>query len=151
MTIDMLGYVYPWTKALHVISLIAWMAGMFYLPRLYVYHTMAAPGTVQSERFKVMERRLLKQIINPAMIATWLFGLFLVVTPGVIDWGHDGWWHVKLIMVLLMSGFHGALSKWRRDFLEDRNRRSQRFFRVTNEIPPVLMVIIVIMVIVKPF
>ncbi len=151
MTISALVAVYPWTKALHVISLIAWMAGMFYLPRLYVYHTMLAPGTAESERFKVMERRLLKQIINPAMMATWTFGLLLVLTPGVIDWRHDGWWHVKLLMVLLMSGFHGELSRWRRAFLEDRNTRSQRFYRIANEVPTVLMVIIVIMVIVKPF
>jgi protoporphyrinogen IX oxidase len=146
-----LTHAYPWTKALHVISVIAWMAGMFYLPRLYVYHTMLTPGTAESERFKVMERRLMKQIINPAMIAAWSFGLLLVLTPGVIDWKHDGWWHVKLLMVLLMSGFHGAISKWRREFRDDRNRRSTRFYRIANEVPTVLMVIIVIMVIVKPF
>ena len=151
MTIDFLASIYPWTKALHVISLIAWMAGVFYLPRLYVYHTMVAHGTTESERFKVMERRLLKQIVNPAMIATWLFGLLLVLTPGVIDWGQDGWWHVKLAMVLLLSGFHGAMSKWRREFLEDHNRRSHKFYRLANEVPTVLMVAIVIMVIVKPF
>jgi len=151
VTIDALAYAYPWTKALHVISLIAWMAGMFYLPRLYVYHTMLARGSVESERFKVMERRLLKQIINPSMIATWLFGIMLVLTPGVIDWATDGWWHLKLTLVILMSGFHGAMSKWRREFLEDRNRRSHKFYRIANEVPTVLMVVIVIMVIVKPF
>lgn len=142
---------YPWTKALHVMSMIAWMAGMFYLPRLYVYHTMLRPGSAESERFKVMERRLLKQIINPAMIATWVFGLVLLSTPGVVNWATDGWWHVKFTMVLLMSGFHGAMSKWRREFLEDRNRRSHKFYRVANEVPTVLMIVIVIMVIVKPF
>lgn len=142
---------YPWIKALHVISMVAWMAGMFYLPRLFVYHTQLAPGSPESERFKVMERRLLKQIINPAMIATWVFGLLLLSTPGVIDWKHDGWWHVKLTMVLLMTGFHGAMSKWRREFLEDRNRRSHKFYRIANEVPTLLLVIIVIMVIVKPF
>jgi protoporphyrinogen IX oxidase len=151
VTIPFLAALYPWTKALHIISLIAWMAGMFYLPRLYVYHTMLATGSPESERFKVMERRLLKQIINPAMIATWLFGLLLIVTPGVVDWAHDGWWHVKLTMVLLMSGFHGAMSKWRREFLEDRNRRGHKFYRVANEVPTVLMVVIVVMVVVKPF
>jgi protoporphyrinogen IX oxidase len=151
VTIPFLAALYPWTKALHIISLIAWMAGMFYLPRLYVYHTMLATGSPESERFKVMERRLFKQIINPAMIATWLFGLLLIVTPGVVDWAHDGWWHVKLTMVLLMSGFHGAMSKWRREFLEDRNRRGHKFYRVANEIPTVLMVVIVVMVVVKPF
>jgi len=151
MTVAALAHAYPWVKALHVISLIAWMAGMFYLPRLFVYHTMLAPGSAESERFKVMERRLLKQIINPAMIATWIFGILLVLTPGIIDWAADGWWHVKLAMVLLMSGFHGAMSKWRREFLEDRNRRSHKFYRIANEVPTVLMVVTVVMVIVKPF
>ncbi|GAN75970.1 protoporphyrinogen oxidase HemJ [Acidisphaera rubrifaciens] len=150
MTIPFLAAVYPWTKALHVISLIAWMAALFYLPRLFVYHCDVPRGSAESERFKVMERRLLKQIMTPAMISTWTFGILLVLTPGVIDW-HAGWWHVKLVCVLLMSGFHGAMSKWRRDFLEDRNRRPQRFYRIANEVPTVLMVVIVVMVIVKPF
>jgi putative membrane protein len=141
---------YPWMKAFHVISLIAWMAGMFYLPRLYVYHCQVVPGSVESERFKIMERRLLKQIINPAMIATWLFGIILVLTPGVVLWS-QGWWYVKLASVILLSGFHGAMSKWRKDFLNDRNRKSERFYRFANEVPTVLMIIIVIMVIVKPF
>jgi putative membrane protein len=141
---------YPWIKALHVISVIAWMAGMLYLPRLYVYHCEVKPGSVESERFKVMERRLLRQIILPAMLAVWGFGLVLAFTPGVIDW-HAGWWHVKLAAVLALSGFHGALSRWRRDFLEDRNTRPQRFYRIANEVPAVLMIIIVVMVIVRPF
>ena len=141
---------YAWLKAFHVISLIAWMAGMLYLPRLYVYHCDVAPGSAESERFKVMERRLLKQIINPAMMATWTFGILLVLTPGAISW-HWGWWDVKFICVLLLSAFHGNLSKWRRDFLEDRNRRPQRFYRIANEVPTLLMIIIVIMVIVRPF
>ena len=141
---------YPWMKAFHVISLIAWMAGMFYLPRLYVYHCQVVPGSAESERFKIMERRLLKQIINPAMIATWLFGIILVLTPGVVLWS-QGWWYVKLASVILLSGFHGAMSKWRKDFLNDRNRKSERFYRFANEVPTVLMIIIVIMVIVKPF
>ena len=148
---QLLAAAYPWTKALHVISMVAWMAGMFYLPRLFVYHTALRPGSVESERFKVMERRLLKQIINPAMIATWLFGLTLVATPGVVSWSTDGWWHVKFAAVILMSGFHGAMSKWRREFLEDRNRRSHKFYRVANEVPTLLLIVIVIMVIVKPF
>jgi putative membrane protein len=150
MTIDALSGLYSWTKALHVASMIAWMAGMFYLPRLYVYHCETLPGSAESERFKVMERRLLRQIINPAMIATWLLGILLVLTPGVIDW-HAGWWHVKLLMVLLMSGFHGALSRWRKDFLEDRNTRPARFYRIANEVPTLLMLVIVVMVIVRPF
>jgi protoporphyrinogen IX oxidase len=150
MTEGFLTAVYPWTKALHVIAVIAWMAGMFYLPRLYVYHCELRRGSAESERFKVMERRLLKQIINPAMIATWTFGILLVLTPGIIDWS-AGWWLVKLAMVVLMSGFHGALSGWRRDFLEDRNTRSQRFYRIANEVPTLLVIVIVVMVIVRPF
>jgi putative membrane protein len=150
MTVALLTPFYLWLKAFHVISVIAWMAGMFYLPRLYVYHCMAAPGTSESERFKVMERRLLKQIINPAMYATWTFGILLALTPGVIDW-RAGWWLVKLAAVLLLSGFHGAISKWRRDFLDDRNTRPERFYRIANEVPTLLMLVIVIMVIVKPF
>ena len=142
---------YPWIKALHVASVIAWMAGMFYLPRLFVYHCELVRGSSESERFKVMERRLFKQIINPAMIATWVFGLTMAFTPGVLNWRTDHWWHVKLAAVLLMAGFHGALSRWRKDFLEDRNRRPARFYRLANEVPTVLMLIIVAMVIVRPF
>ncbi len=149
MTISALAPFYLWIKSFHVISLIAWMAGIFYLPRLFVYHTMVARGSEQSERFKVMEYRLMKQIMTPAMIATWTFGILLVLTPGVIDWT-AGWWHVKLLSVILMSGFHGAASRWRKDFMNDANRKSERFFRIANEVPTVLMVIIVIMVIVKP-
>jgi protoporphyrinogen IX oxidase len=150
MTLGFLSWFYPWTKAFHVIAMIAWMAGMFYLPRLYVYHCEVRAGSAESERFKVMERRLLRQIINPAMIATWLFGILLVLTQGVLDWS-AGWWHVKLLAVILLSGFHGAASRWRRDFLEDRNTRPQRFYRMANEVPTLLVVIIVVMVIVRPF
>lgn len=150
MTIRFLAAVYPWTKAFHVIAMIAWMAGMLYLPRLYVYHCETRPGSEASERFKVMERRLLRQIINPAMIATLTFGVLLVLTPGVIDWSW-GWWHVKLAAVVLLFGFHGLLSRWRRDFLHDRNTRPQRFYRFANEVPTLLMVVIVLMVIVRPF
>ena len=150
MTIQALSYLYPWTKAFHVIALIAWMAGIFYMPRLFVYHCDVRAGSAESERFKVMEYRLFKQIMNPAMIATWVFGLMLVLTPGVIDWSAE-WWHVKLFCVILMSGFHGAMSRWRKDFLADANRRSHKFYRFANEGPTVLMVVIVIMVIVRPF
>jgi protoporphyrinogen IX oxidase len=150
MTVPFFALFYPWTKALHVAAMIAWMAGMFYLPRLYVYHCDTKPGSAESERFKVMERRLLKQIVNPAMIATLVFGIILVLTPGIIDWSW-GWWHVKLLGVILLFGFHGACSRWRRDFLHDRNTRPQRFYRMANEVPTVLMLIIVIMVIVRPF
>ncbi|HET9148717.1 MAG TPA: CopD family protein, partial [Acetobacteraceae bacterium] len=130
-------------------SVIAWMAALFYLPRLYVYHCQVAPGTAESARFKVMERRLLKQIATPAMISSWLFGILLILTPGAIYWS-AGWWWTKFISVILMSGFHGALSKWRRGFLTDSNRRPERFYRIANEIPTVLMLIIVFMAVVKP-
>jgi putative membrane protein len=150
LTIAALAPAYQWIKAFHVISLIAWMAGMFYLPRLYVYHCDLCPGSAESERFKVMERRLLRQIINPAMIATWTFGILLVLTPGVIDWSW-GWWHVKLASVIALSALHGSFAGWRKDFLQDRNRRPQRFYRIANEIPTILVMLIVIMVIVRPF
>ena len=150
MKIDALVYVYPWLKSLHVISVIAWMAGMLYLPRLFVYHCDVTPGTAESARFKLMERRLLKFIINPAMIATWCFGLLLVLTPGTMSWS-DGWWQVKFTCVILLSGFHGALSAWRRKFRDDANRKPARFYRMMNEVPTLLMIIIVIMVIARPF
>lgn len=141
---------YPWIKALHVISVIAWMAGMFYLPRLYVYHCETKPGSAESERFKVMEYKLLRFIINPAMMAAFSFGILLACTPGVIDWGATWWW-TKLASLFLLTGFHGAASKWRREFMEDRNRKSARFYRIANEVPTVLMIVIVVMVIVRPF
>jgi protoporphyrinogen IX oxidase len=150
MTIGVLSLFFPWTLAFHIIAMVAWMAGMFYLPRLYVYHCETRPGSAESERFKVMERRLLKQIINPAMIATWLFGVLLVLTPGLLNWGAT-WWHVKLASVLALSGLHGAYARWRKDFLHDRNRRPARFYRMANEIPTALLVLIVVMVIVRPF
>lgn len=145
-----LGPYLLWEKSFHVISVIAWMAGIFYLPRLYVYHCVAPPGSAQSALFKVMERRLLKQIMNPAMISSFVFGLLLVLTPGAVDW-HAGWWWVKLICVVLMAGFHGACASWRHDFEADRNLRPQRFYRIANEAPTILMLVIVIMAIVQPF
>ena len=150
MTISVLALFFPWTLAFHIIAMVAWMAGMFYLPRLYVYHCGTRPGSAESERFKVMERRLLKQIINPAMIATWFFGILLVLTPGLLNWS-AGWWHVKLAAVLALSGLHGGYARWRKDFLHDRNRRSARFYRMANEIPTLLLVLIVVMVVVRPF
>jgi putative membrane protein len=150
VTIALLAPLYPWLKALHVVSMVAWMAGLFYLPRLYVYHCALARGSAESERFKVMERRLLKQITTPAMIATFVFGILLALTPGVIDWS-AGWWHVKLLAVLLMGGFHGAVSGWRRRFLEDRNTKPERYYRIANEVPTILLLVIVVMVIVRPF
>ena len=145
-----LGPYYPWIKALHIISVMAWMAGMLYLPRLYVYHADAVPGSVQSETFKVMERRLLRAIINPAMIASFVFGIMLAATPGLVDWS-EGWIWVKLAAVIALSAAHGWFSRWRREFAEDRNRRPASFYRKVNEIPTVLLIVIVIMVAVKPF
>lgn len=139
---------YDWIKALHVIAVISWMAGMLYLPRLMVYHCEAPVGSAQSETFKVMERRLLKAIINPAMTVTWLAGLWLAWDGG---WYLSGWFHAKFALVLAMSGFHGFLSARVKDFAADRNTRSQRFYRVANEVPTLLMIAIVILVIVKPF
>ena len=137
-----------WIKALHVIAVIAWMAGMLYLPRLFVYHCEAEAGSKQSETFKVMERRLLKAIINPAMIATWLAGLYLAWSG---HWFSAGWLHGKLLLVLLLSGVHGFFARCVKDFAADRNSRSQRFYRFINEVPTLLMIGIVILVVVKPF
>ena len=139
-----------WVKALHVIAVIAWMAGMLYLPRLFVYHAQAEKGSVQSETFKIMERRLYRGIMTPAMIAAWVFGLWLAFGFGVVDWSM-GWPWVKAALVIAMSGFHGLLGRYRRGFAEDRNLRSSRFFRSINEIPTLIMIVIVIAVIVKPF
>ena len=147
--VDSLLPYYHWIKALHIISVIAWMAGMLYLPRLYVYHCDAEPGSVQSETFKIMERRLLRGIINPAMIATFVFGGALLLTPGVIDW--STWWiYAKLILVLALSGLHGLFARWRKDFEADRNTRPAKFFRIANEGPTLLMVVIVFLVVLKP-
>jgi protoporphyrinogen IX oxidase len=139
---------YEWIKALHIIAVISWMAGMLYLPRLFVYHCEAEAGSKQSETFKVMERRLLRAIINPAMIVTWLAGLYLVWAG---HWYVAGWFHVKFLLVLLLSGVHGFLTRAVRDFAADRNQRSQKFYRIINEVPTVLMIGIVILVVVKPF
>ncbi|HLT75752.1 MAG TPA: protoporphyrinogen oxidase HemJ [Ferrovibrio sp.] len=139
---------YDWLRALHIISVIAWMAGMLYLPRLYVYHAASEPGSAQSETFKVMERRLLRAIITPAMIATWVFGLSMA-TAGDL-WG-QGWLHAKLALLVGMMAIHGLLARWRKDFEADRNTRSQRFYRFVNEVPTLLMIGIVILAVVKPF
>jgi putative membrane protein len=139
---------YPWIKAAHILAVVAWMAGTLYLPRLFVYHTAAPPGSRESETFKVMERRLIQGIIAPAMTATWVLGLLLAWQG---QWWPAGWLHAKLLLVVLMTGLHGFLSRCRRDFEADRNRRSQRFYRILNEVPTVLLVLIVILVVVKPF
>ena len=139
-----------WIMALHVMSVIAWMAGLLYLPRLFVYHADTPVGSAQSETFKIMERRLLRGIMNPAMIATYIFGILLAVTPGIVDWS-SAWIYVKLAMVAGLTGVHHGCMAWRKAFAEDRNRRPARYYRVMNEVPALMMVIIVIMVIVKPF
>jgi protoporphyrinogen IX oxidase len=139
---------YEWIKGLHVIAVIAWMAGMLYLPRLFVYHCEAEAGSRQSETFKLMERRLLKAIINPAMTVTWLAGLYLAWAG---HWFAAPWLHGKLLLVVVLSGVHGFFSRWVKDFASDRNTRSQRFYLFINELPTILMIGIVILVVVKPF
>ncbi|KFC65492.1 hypothetical protein FG93_04721 [Bosea sp. LC85] len=137
-----------WIKAFHVVAVISWMAGMLYLPRLMVYHAEAQTGSVQSETFKIMERRLLKGIINPAMILTWVLGLYLA---WAIYGFKGGWLHGKILLVVILSGIHGILVGRVRAFAEDRNDKSARYYRIINEVPALLMVGIVILVIVKPF
>ena len=140
---------YPWLLSAHILAWTAWMAGMFYLPRLFVYHAEAGPRTPQAEIFKVMERRLLKAIMNPAMIAVWITGLWLGIASGYIK--SAGWLHVKLLLVLLMSGLHGFLAATTRRFASDSNTRSPKFYRIVNEVPTVLLIGIVILAVVKPF
>ena len=137
-------------KAFHIIAVIAWMAGLLYLPRLFVYHASSKIGSEQSEMFKVMEWRLLRFITTPAMLATWIFGLILAFSP-LVNWSQDGWLHAKLVLVVILTGFSGLLAKWTKDFAADRNTRSPRFYRIANEVPTVLMIIIVILVVVRPF
>lgn len=141
---------YLWIKALHIIAVIAWMAGMLYLPRLFVYHVGAAKGSELSERLKVMERRLMRAIINPAMIAAVGLGVALLFVSPFVDWS-DGWIYAKLVFIVVLTAIHGLLSRHRREFEQDRNTKSERYFRILNETPAVLMVGIVIFVVVKPF
>ena len=137
-----------WLKALHIVAVIAWMAGMLYLPRLFVYHADTPVGTPQSETFKVMEFRLYRYIIAPAMIVTWITGPTLLYLMGYM---RDGWAIAKVVLVLAMSAVHGLMGRWLRDFRHDRNTRSARFYRIMNEVPTALMIAIVILVVVKPF
>jgi putative membrane protein len=141
---------YPWVKALHLISVVAWMAGMLYLPRLYVYHTQVAAGSEASELFKVMERRLLRAIVNPAMIATFIFGGWLAWLDSPAIWS-AGWFHLKLVLVVALAGVHGLFARWRRDFAADRNTRPARFYRIANEVPTLLLVAIVLLAVTKPW
>jgi protoporphyrinogen IX oxidase len=145
-----LSEAYPWIKSLHIVSMVAWMAGLLYLPRLYVYHSIAPPGSDRSETFKVMERRLQRGIMTPAMIATWVFGLVLAGTPGVVEW-RMGWIWAKLAFVVGLTMFHITLARWREAFAADRNRHPTRLFRTVNELPMVALIAIVILVVVKPF
>mgnify|MGYP002624641676 CR=1 FL=1 len=143
-----LGEAYLWVKALHILAVIAWMAAFLYLPRLFVYHCQAEPGSKQSETFKVMERRLLQGIMTPSMIVAWAAGLALMVNIEAWD---GGWFHGKVLLVVILTAVHMMAARWRRAFAEDANTRSERFYRVMNEVPAVLMVGIVILVVVKPF
>jgi putative membrane protein len=145
-----LSILYPWIKVFHIVSFTAWMAGLFYLPRLFVYHTQQKPGSDSSETFKGMERRLYAQIMMPAMIATYLFGILLLLTPGVVDW-RQGWMWSKLVLVLILTVFQLALARWRYDFATDANRHAERFYRIVNEVPTLLLIGIVILVVIKPY
>lgn len=147
--IEFLQEYYYWILSLHIISVISWMAGMFYLPRLFVYHTRLEIGSDASEMFKEMERKLMRIIINPAMTASWIFGL--AMSFGQDSWHAGGWFYVKFAAVLVLSGFHGFLSRWRKDFEKDQNKHTEKYFRMMNEVPTILMMIVVFMVILKPF
>ena len=148
--IGWLSGAYPWIKSFHIVSVVAWMAGLLYLPRLYVYHSMAPVESDLSETFKVMERRLLRGIMTPAMLSTWIFGLLLIGIPGVVNW-HMGWIWAKLALVGALTVFHIALARWRGKFSTDQNRHSTRFFRLVNELPTLALIAIVVLVVVKPF
>jgi putative membrane protein len=139
---------YLWIKAFHIIAVIAWMAGMLYLPRLFVYHSMAKPGSEQAETFKTMEHRLLRYIMAPAMIVTWLLGIVLVLQGQFLG---STWFHIKIGLVLVITILHGLFSHWAHEFALDRNPRSPKFYRIANEIPTVLLIVIVILATVKPF
>ncbi len=146
--VGFLGEAFLWVKALHILAVIAWMAGMLYLPRLFIYHCAAEPGSVQSETFKVMERRLLRAIIDPAMGLTWVLGLALATHLGA--WS-EPWMQTKFAAVIALSTMHSFFARWRRHFDSDDNRHSARFYRYMNEIPTVLMIAIVLLVVLKPF
>lgn len=146
---EFLSFHYEWLRALHIIAVISWMAGLLYLPRLFVYHADTEAGSQQSETFKVMERRLLKFIMTPAMIVAWVLGgAMLYANPDMMS---GGWMHVKLTFVILMTGFHHACMIWVRKFSNDANTRSAKFYRMMNEVPTLFMIIIVIMAVVQPF
>ena len=143
-----LGEGYLWIKALHIISVISWMAGLLYLPRIFVYHTQVSVGSERSEIFKVMERKLFRFIMTPAMIASWIFGILLILD---IEAYREGWFHGKFTLLLALMAFHGMSSKWMKAFQADQNTRSEKFYRIANEAPTILMIFTVILVVVKPF
>ena len=145
---EQFGGSYTWVLALHIISVIAWMAGLLYLPRLYVYHADAKPGSELSETFKIMERRLLRGIMNPAFVAVYVFGAWNLFLG---EWWTDIWMQVKLVLVVLLTVYHHMLALWRKDFEADRNTRPAKFYRMWNEVPTVIMIAIVLLVLVKPF
>jgi len=145
-----LSAAYPWIKSLHIIAVIAWMAGLLYLPRLFVYHSAVEPESREAKTFVVMERRLLRGIMNPAMVAVYLFGVLLALTPGVVDWGR-GWIQGKLALVAALTVYHHLLARWRKDLASGTARRAARFYRIANEVPTIIMIGIVILVVVKPF
>lgn len=148
---DWLSGFYLWLKAFHIISVIAWMAGLLYLPRLFVYHADVAAGSAQAETFKIMERRLLRGIMNPAMVAVYIFGVLVLLTPEMIESWRSPWFHAKLALIVLLTVYHHALARWRKAFAADANRRPARFYRWINEVPTLIMVGIVLLVVVKPF
>lgn len=145
----MLAEYYLWFKAAHLIAIMSWMAAMLYLPRLFVYHADAEKGSIQSETFKTMEFRLLRYIATPAMLITWILGVILLAANP--DVASQGWIHFKILLVFLLTGFHGACAGWMKKFARDENTKSQKFFRIANEVPTVMMILIVILAVVKPF
>ena len=147
---DLLISAYPWIKTVHIVAVVSWMAGLLYLPRLFVYHADAASGSEVSELFKVMERKLLGGIMTPAMVVVWVLGLSLAVTPGIVGWGIEWWFFAKLACVLALTGFHLQCIRWCREFAEDRNPRSARYYRIANEVPTVILIAIVVLVVVRP-
>ena len=147
----MAGDIYVWLKALHIIAVVAWMAGLLYLPRLFVYHCAAELGSKQAETFEIMERRLLRAIMNPAMVLSLAFGGALLSQSGVVDWSGDIWIYVKLAFVVLLLVLHHLMARWRRDLAAGKNRHDARFYKRMNEVPTLALIAIVIFAVVKPF